>query len=170
ADAPTEHANAIHHRRVAVRADHRIWKGELIVPFRARPYDARDVLQINLVADAGAGRNDLETPESQLRPTQKAISLTVAGVFDREIAAKRLVRAKRLDDNRMINDQMRGNLTFDLVRIGAGLLQGFAHGRQILDDRQSSRIGHEHAGRTESYFPPGIGVQSGVDQTAYVLG
>ena len=70
ADAPAEHAEAVDHRRVAVGADQRVGIGDR----RRRPASvdapdaAGDIFEIDLVADAGAGRHDLEIVERAPRP------------------------------------------------------------------------------------------------------
>src|SRR3546814_8935026 len=56
ADAPAEHAEAVNHRRMAVGADSGVGVGDrLPVTILARPHRLRDMFQVDLVADAGAG-------------------------------------------------------------------------------------------------------------------
>ena len=56
AGAPAEHAEAVDHRRVRVGADERVRERDAVTVLD----DAREVLEVHLVADAGAGRHDLE--------------------------------------------------------------------------------------------------------------
>ena len=56
ADAPAEHAEAVDHRRVRVGADERVRERDAVAVLD----DPREVLEVHLVADAGAGRHDLE--------------------------------------------------------------------------------------------------------------
>ena len=64
ADAPAEHAEAVDHRGVRVGADQRVEVGLRQAGPALRPlpchHDARQVLEIHLVHDAGAGRHDLK--------------------------------------------------------------------------------------------------------------
>ena len=50
ADAPAEHAEPVDHRRVRVGADERVREGDAVAVLD----DAREVLEVHLVADAGA--------------------------------------------------------------------------------------------------------------------
>ena len=50
ADAPAEHAEAVDHRRVRIRADERVRERDPV----AVVDDARQVLEVDLVADPGA--------------------------------------------------------------------------------------------------------------------
>ena len=58
AHAPAEHAEAVDHRRVRVGADERVGVGLTGSPlFVAAEHDARQVLEVHLVDDAGVGRH-----------------------------------------------------------------------------------------------------------------
>ncbi len=76
-DAPSHDAKAIDHRRVRVGADERIGIREQPPVHLFLENDAREVLEIHLVHDAGVGRNDAEVLERVLTPAQKGVSLTV---------------------------------------------------------------------------------------------
>src|SRR3546814_16618011 len=72
ADAPAEHAEAVDHRRVAVGADAGVGIGDgLAVRILARPHRLRDMLEVDLVADAGARGNRLEIVEALRPPFQE---------------------------------------------------------------------------------------------------
>ena len=82
ADAPAEHREAVHHRRVAVGADQRVGIGDeharriLVGPDRLR-----QVLEVHLVADAGPRRHHPEIVEGALPPLQELVALDVALVL-----------------------------------------------------------------------------------------
>ena len=87
ADAPAEHAEAVHHRRVRVGADQRVGVCALHAVAFLGEDDAREVLEVDLVNDAGVGRHDLEVAEGRLAPAQERIALAVARELDRVVAA-----------------------------------------------------------------------------------
>ena len=62
ADAPAEHAEAVDHGGVRIGADAGVGIGDVIFrrPRRAGPHRLRQVFEVDLVADAGAGRHDAE--------------------------------------------------------------------------------------------------------------
>jgi hypothetical protein len=82
ADAPAEHAEPVHHRRVRVGADERV-RERLPV---ARLDDASQVLEVHLVDDPGAGRHDLEVREGALTPAQERVALAVPVELELDVA------------------------------------------------------------------------------------
>ena len=74
-DAPAQNGEAVDHRLwlSAVRADQRVGHRRQILPVRlvflAPDQSGREVFEIHLVADAGAGRHDAEVLERALRPS-----------------------------------------------------------------------------------------------------
>ena len=93
ADAPAEHAQAVHHGRVRVGADDRVEVGDAVV----LEDDAREVLEVDLVADAHARGHDAELLEGALGPLQERVALDVALVLDRDVLleARRRCRSAR---------------------------------------------------------------------------
>ena len=79
ADAPAQHGKAVHHGRVAVGADQRIGIGDLragLIFFY--PDRLRQIFQVHLMADAGAGRDNTEIVKRILPPAQEFITLQIA--------------------------------------------------------------------------------------------
>src|SRR5690606_20150622 len=96
ADAPAEHAEAVHHRRVGVRADQRV-RVELrrgAVLSLEREDDTGQVLEVDLVYDAGARRHDAEVLERLLSPAQEGVALAVAAVLHVDVVAERHARTE----------------------------------------------------------------------------
>ena len=93
ADAPAEHAEPVHHRRVRVGADERVGKRGTV----ALLDDACEVLEVHLVADAGARRHDLEAAERLLPPAQEEVALMVALELELDVAIERHARRERVD-------------------------------------------------------------------------
>ena len=113
ADAPTEHPQSADHGRVRVSSDQGIRKGEhLAVDISGRDH-AGQVLEIDLVDDAGAGRHDAEVLHRLLRPAQERVSLAVSLVFQLDIAGEGHQGAEVVDLHRVIDDQIDRNQRID---------------------------------------------------------
>ena len=84
ADAPAQHAEAVDHRGVRVGADEGVGVGLTV----AGHDHARQVLDVDLVDDAGAGRDDLELAERRLAPAQELVALLVALVLQLHVASR----------------------------------------------------------------------------------
>jgi hypothetical protein len=84
ADTPAEHTDAVDHRRVRVGSDERVRKREAVAILD----DAREVLQVDLMADSGARRHDLEVVERDLPPAQELVALPVALELELDVAGE----------------------------------------------------------------------------------
>ena len=78
AHAPAEHAEPVHHRRVGVRADQRVRERLPAAADLPRLDHPRQVLDVDLVDDAGLRRDDAEVLEGRLSPAQERVALPVA--------------------------------------------------------------------------------------------
>ena len=67
---------------------------------------AGEVLDVDLVHDAGAGRDDLEVVEGALAPAQELVALAVALVLDLDVALERLRRAEDVGDHGVVDDHL----------------------------------------------------------------
>ena len=94
ADAPAEHAEAVDHRGVRVGADAGVGVGAQHAVDRAVVDDLGQVLDVDLVHDAGARRDDLEVVERGLAPAQELVALAVALVLDLDVALERVLRCR----------------------------------------------------------------------------
>ena len=151
ADAPTEHGKAVDHCRVTVGSDERIGVGELrAVGRRAGPNRLRQILEIDLMTDAGSRRNDPEILEGALAPFQEIIALAVARVFVRDVIRQGFRRTEFIDDDRVVDDEVHGHQRIDLRRIAAELGHAVAHCSEIDDGRHAGEILHQHASRPEA--------------------
>ena len=90
ADAPAEDGEAVDHGRVAVSADDGVGVGEIFGAVFVGPDDVREVLEVDLVADAGAGRDDAEVVERALAPFQEVVAFDVAFVFEFDVVGEGL--------------------------------------------------------------------------------
>ena len=120
ADAPAEHAEAVDHRRVAVGPDQRVGIGDLLaILVGGRPDRLGDMLQVDLVADAGAGRHDLEIVERRRAPFEELVALGIALIFKLDILLERARRPEFVDHHAMIDDQVDRHLRIDLLGVAA---------------------------------------------------
>ena len=111
------------------------------------PHDLAEIFEIDLVADAGAGRHDAEIAERLLAPFQEFVALLVALVFELDIAGEGHRRAELVDDDRMVDDQIDRHQRVDLLRIAAERRHGVAHRGEVDHRRNAGEILHQHAGR-----------------------
>ena len=160
ADAPAQNRQAVDHGRVRIRAHESVRIGDfdrlgllaLGDLLLARPDGLRQIFEIHLMADAGAGRHDAEILERLLAPFQEPVALAVAGIFEIHILLQRLVGAELVDNHRMVDDQVDRHQRIDLLRIAAQRLHRIAHGGKIHHRRNAGEILHQYAGRAEGDF------------------
>ncbi len=110
----------------------------------------RQVFEIDLVDDAGIGRNHAEVLKGGLRPAQEAVALAVARIFQQRIGAERVRRAKLVHLYGMIDDQVRGQLRIGLARIDIQHGERIAHGGQIDGAGDAGEILQQDARRHEA--------------------
>ena len=148
ADAPAEHAQAVDHRGVAVGADARVGIGdEHAVLVVARPHAAADMLEVDLVADAGARRHRVEVVEAFRAPLEEVVALEVALVFDLDVLLERLGVAELVDHHRMVDHQVHRDQRVDLRGVAAELGDRVAHRREVDHAGDAGEILHQHARR-----------------------
>ncbi len=141
ADAPAEHAEAVHHRRVRVGADQGVEVGDAVV-FED---DAREVLEVDLVTDAHARGHDPELLEGALGPLQERVALDVALVLDDDVLVEALGGTGALQDHRVVDDEFDRHERIDLVRVAAEGDDGVAHRGQVDDGGHAGQVLHEDA-------------------------
>jgi hypothetical protein len=134
---------------VAVGADQRVGIGDLdrlAVPLLLRgPHGLGEIFQVDLVTDAGAGRNDGEIGESLLAPLQEAIALLVLLVFARHVLPERLRGPGIVDHHRMVDDKIDRHERVDLARVAAERRHRVAHRREVHHRRHAGEVLHQHA-------------------------
>ncbi len=153
ADAPAENGQAVDHRRVAVGADERIRISDgRAVGHLVGPDGLGEIFEVDLVADAGAGRHDAEVLEGALAPLQEVVALAVAGVFQRDVVGEGFRRAKLVDDDRVVDDEIDRNERIDLGRIAAEFRHAIAHCGEIDNGWDAGEVLHQHACGAEADF------------------
>jgi hypothetical protein len=166
ADAPAEHAQAVDHGRVRVRADERVGIDEAVV---AAEDHLRQVLEVHLVADAHARRHHAEAAERLLAPAQQRVALLVALVLEHDVDAVALVAGERVDLHRVIDDEVHGHQRVDLLRVAAQARDGVAHGRQVDDAGHAGEVLQEHARGPEGDLAIGLGLGIPAEERLDVL-
>jgi hypothetical protein len=148
ADAPAEHAEAVDHRRVRVGADQRVRVRPAHAVLLHVEHDARQVLDVDLVHDAGVRRHDLEVAERRLAPAQERVALGVAAELDRSVLGERVARAIASTCTSDRSPAPRRQRV-DLVRIAAELDHRLAHRGQVDDRGHAGEVLHDHPARRE---------------------
>ena len=143
ADAPAEHAQPVDHRRVRVGPDERVGE-RLPVP---RVHDPREVLEVDLVADAGVRRHDGEVVERLLAPAQEGVALAVALELELGVALEREAGGELVDLDRVVDHELGGHERVDLRRVAAHVRHRVAHRREVHDRRHAGEVLHQHARR-----------------------
>ena len=152
-DAPPEHAEPIDHRRVGIGADERVGERDPVADRHHLP----EVLQVHLVADAGARWHDPQAVERLLRPAEQGVALAVAPVLELDVPLVRLGRAEEIHLHGVVDDEVHRDRWFDRERIGAGSLGGAAHRGEIDHRGHAGEVLHQHPRRHERDVGGGAG-------------
>ena len=108
-------------------------------------HQARQVLEVDLVADARAGRDEPEAAERALGPAQQLVALDVARVLDGDVAVVGGRVARALDDDRVVDHELDRDERVDLRRVAPEAGQRVAHGGQVDHAGHAGEVLHEHA-------------------------
>ena len=115
ADAPTDDAEAVDHRRVRVGSDERIREEKIA----GLEHALGEILEIDLVHDADARWHQTESLERLLPPFQKFIALTVAFEFHVHIQAQGRGGSGKIDLHGVIDDKIDRHERLDNFRLAA---------------------------------------------------
>ena len=118
------------------------------------------------------GGTTFEVVEGGLAPPQEPVALTVALVFDLDIAPEGVGAAEHVDLDRMVDDQFNrdssGLILSGPCRVGHGLM----HGRRSTTTGHAGEVLHDHAGPGELDLGVRLGVlvplTDGVDGSAVI--
>ncbi len=145
AHAPAEHAEAVHHGGVAVGADAGVGIGDGRPVLVLGPHGLRQIFEVHLVADAGAGRHDAEIVEGRLAPFQEAVALLVLLVLLLDVLAEGGVVAEEVDDHRVVDDEVDRHQRVDALGVAAEIDHGVAHGGEVDHGGNAGEVLHQHA-------------------------
>ena len=148
AHAPAEHAQRVDHGGMAVGADAGIGES-LGGPVRLLgPHGLREILEVDLVADAGARRHDAEIVERAGAPAQELVALLVALVLDLDVLPEGVGRTEEIHLHGMVDYEVDRHQRVDPGRVAAQVPHGIAHGGEIDDRGHAREVLHQHARRT----------------------
>ncbi|MDR6099168.1 hypothetical protein QE454_002787 [Microbacterium sp. SORGH_AS454] len=157
ADAPTENAQAVDHGGVRVGADTGVGVRTQHAVDGAVVDDLGEVLDVDLVHDAGSRGDDLEVVEGRLTPAKELVPLAVALVLDLDVALEGVLATEQVGDDRVVDDHLGGRERIDLVRVAAEGGDGLAHGGEVDDAGHTGEVLHDHARRGELDLGVGLG-------------
>ena len=171
AHAPAEHTQAVDHRGVRIGPHQGVGIGEFAAVAPAtgavRENHARQMLDVDLMDDAGVGRHHFEVAERRLAPAQEHVAFAVSAELDFIVVLERIGRAVLVHLHRVIDDQFGGRQRIDPLWIAAEPDDGFAHGGQIDDAGNAGEVLHDDSRRSECDFVAGLRLrvpfQQGVD-------
>jgi len=167
ADAPSQHAETVHHRRVRVGPHQRVRvRGAVAV----HEDHLRQVLQVHLVADAGVRRDHPEVVERLLPPSQEPVPLLVAFELELRVALERVGPAHDVGDDRMVDDEVHGDPRIDPRRIATHVRHGVPHDGEVDHRRHAGEVLHQDAGRGERDLRIGFGPRVPTRQRLDVAG
>ncbi len=141
AHAPGDDAEPVDHRRVRVGADQRVGKVDAVF----RVHAGREELEVHLVDDAEAGRDDLQPVERAHSPLEEFVARAIAGELDAHVELQRIRDAREVHLHAVVDDQIDGHQRLDELRGLARGLHRVAHRRQIDDQRHAGEVLQEHA-------------------------
>ena len=140
ADAPAEYPETVDHDRVRVSADERVAEG---APVLGGEDETRQVLEIDLVADAHARRDGTKVPEGALGPAQELVPLDVAPVLNGTRSCRRPTLARLLNDDGVVDDELDRDQGIHLGGITAEPGQRVTHGGEVDDGGHAGEVLHE---------------------------
>ena len=107
--------------------------------------DLRELLDVQLMADARSRRDDAHVLERLLRPLQEVIALAVALELQLHVLLHGARAARHIGDDRVVDDQVAGNLRVDLRRVAAQVRTSFAHHGEVHEHRHAREVLEQHA-------------------------
>ncbi|GBD09832.1 hypothetical protein HRbin22_02093 [Candidatus Thermoflexus japonica] len=155
AHAPAQHPQGVDHRRVGIRAHQGVREGHRLPIHLAGLDHLRQVFQVHLVDDAGAGGDHPEVPEGLLGPAQQRIALPVALELLFHIQVKGQLRPEEIHLDGVVDHQIGGDQGVDPPGIPAEALHRRAHRREIHHRGDAGEVLEDHPGGHEGDLPIG---------------
>ena len=169
AHAPAQHTDPVDHGGVGVGAHQGVRDGHPPAVDLADLDHPRQVLEVDLVADAHPGRHHREVVERLLRPAQQRVALAVALVLALDVVLVGAHVAEDVDLDGVVDDQVDRDLGVDALGVAARLLDRGAHGGQVDDRGHAGEVLQQDPGRSEGQLgalrrllgPPRQGAHAG---------
>ena len=121
---------------------------------------AGKVFQVDLMADAHAGRDGGEVVEGGLAPLEEGVALAVTLELKRSVGVVGIFGAEFIDLHGVVYDELGGLEGVDFFRVAAQGTHGIAHGGEVDDGGNTGEVLHEdaggHVGDLAGRFCPGI--------------
>ena len=143
-----------------VGADHGVGVGAGRTAVLAREDHAGEVLEVDLVDDAGAGRHHLEVPERLLAPAQERVALAVALELDLGVAGERVMGAEPVDLDGVVDHQLHRGQRVDLRGVAPEGAHRVAHRGEVHHRRHPREVLQQDPGGGERDL--GRGLRRGV--------
>jgi hypothetical protein len=109
------------------------WTGPVVCRLVGREDRAGQVLEVDLVDDAGVRRDGLEALEGALPPAEERVALLIALELLLRVDAERVARAEDVDLHGVVDDQLDRHERIDLGRVAAEVGHRVAHGGEVDD-------------------------------------
>ena len=140
ANAPTEDAKTIDHRRMRVGSNYGVRISTTLVVLLCIENDPRQVFKVDLVDDSGVWRHDAEVFKCSLAPSQERVTLLVTLEFDFVVQIQGIGAAVAVDLHRVVDNQFCGRQWIDASGAATQLNHRVAHGGQINNRRNASKV------------------------------
>jgi hypothetical protein len=134
---------------VRIGPDERVGEGDATPLIGPRGDDRREVLEVHLVDDPGAGGHDAEVVERSLRPAQELVTLAVALVLPLDVEGERAWRPEPVDLHGLVDVEVRRDERVDSLRVAAELGHRVAHDREVHNRRDAGEVLEDDPGRHE---------------------
>ncbi len=119
-----------------------------------RPHHLGEILEVDLVADAGARRHDAEVVEGLLAPAQELVALAVAlELHASTFSANASGPPNWSTMHRVVDDQIDRDQRIDLRRVAAAGDHRVAHRGEVDDGGHAGEVLHQHARRPVGDLP-----------------
>ena len=146
ADTPADDAEPVDHRGVRIRPDEavRIEVSAIV------PGDLGEVLEVDLVHDAGRRRHDAEVVEGRLTPLQELVAFLIPFELTLRVDLQRHTGVEGIDLDRVIDDEVARHEWVDLLRgsrVAGHPDDGGPHRREVHDRGYAGEVlEHDAAG------------------------
>ena len=149
AHAPADDTETVDHRGVRIGTDERVGIRHRLAVGHLAEDDPGEVFEIDLMDDAGVGRDDAEVIEGFLAPAEERVALAVAAELEGRVQVGRVALHIVVDLHGVVDDEFDRLQRVDLAWIAAELDDAVAHGRQVDNCRHSGEVLEQHPGRRE---------------------
>jgi len=130
---------------VGVGADERVGEGDAVTLFD----DPCQELEVDLMADAGAGRHDLEAAERLLAPAQEEVALVVPFELELHVPSERNAGREGVDLDGVIDHELDRDQRIDLRGIAAEIRHRVPHRGEVDDGGHAGQVLEQDARRHE---------------------